>query len=134
MRRLFLGALVLLGACRDQGIQSSAGTLRLSPRQMDLGTAYVGHETRTQTFRLLNDGHSILALHWTLPEAPFQIDGLPAEAPTGEVDIIAHFTPTESGIFNGLLRVDSQANGSQEATLIGEGRELPTCPTADPCH
>ena len=134
MRSWLLGAMLVLAGCREQGLQGSTGTLRLSPSRVDFGPALVGQQTRTQTLQLLNDGRSTLPLHWTLPSGGFFFDTLPTEAPSGVTEITARFTPAAAGLFNRVLAVDSGGTGLQQVLLAGEGREIPQCPGSDSCH
>lgn len=134
MRRVVACALVSLAACRETGLMSSAATLRFDPDTLNFGAVYAGHEHKTLTVRLRNDGKTPVALEWGVPGAPFEVGPLPETLPSGVIEIPIDFSPAQVGSFTQVLRVDGNEGAmGHQVTLLAEARAVPDCPPAKAC-
>ena len=124
----FVAALCAL-SCRDPGLQSSMGPLHLMPDQVNFGSLYVG-QTAVAHATVLNDGRATVELSWSTPAAPFQMVDPPANAASGETDVVLSVHPVSAGDFRSVLAFDSEGT-HHEIELIGTANGIPQCPPVD---
>ncbi|MBS1149424.1 MAG: putative lipoprotein, partial [Myxococcaceae bacterium] len=133
MRSFVLCAVVVLAGCRQPPLNSSLGSVSVTPETLDFGAVYTAQETRTLTFRLTNDGRANLALEWSRPESPFHAMSLPDVVPSGETEISVVFAPAKDGKFKSTIQVQSEGQPPRIISLLGESLPVPTCPGTEAC-
>ncbi len=137
-----MGALLLVGlaaaapgaGCQDDSpLVSVVGRLRLSREAVSFPATYVG-VSRVETVRVLNAGRAPLEVSWSQVEAPFTVEGLPAQLGSTEVEVRVRFQPTQAGQYTATLTGTALGGGAVALTLTGEARPIPACPTPVACH
>jgi hypothetical protein len=97
--------------------QSQGALLVASPRVVSFpGTAIGGHATETATFS--NGGSEPLTINTVeLPSAPFSAEGAPVAgdtiAPGGSITVTVAFDPTQAGVFNGIIGLQTTGGSAQ---------------------
>ena len=133
MRSFIVCAVLVVAGCRQPGLSSSVGVLHASPNALDFGAVYTALESRTQTFRVANDGRASLSLVWAAPESPFHVTELPSTAPSGEMEITVTFAPARDGRYQSVIRLEAVDQPPQVISLVGEARPIPVCPPVGTC-
>ncbi|MBL8957277.1 MAG: tenascin-X [Myxococcaceae bacterium] len=126
-----VAGLALVTGCRDPGLKSSTGAVRLDPARLDFGRTLAGQSIDGH-LRVMNEGRSSVPLEWREVSAPFELVLVPLEAQSGGSDVTVRATPLTAGTFTATLSfvAEGQVYASE---LIVTGTDVPDCPVTDAC-
>jgi sugar lactone lactonase YvrE len=118
------------------GIAIGTPTASLSATSLSFGNQLVGTPSAAQTVTLTNNGTAALTISSTVATGDFALSNntcSSTEGPGGICTLSITFTPTASGLRNGVLTLmDNAGSGSQSVCLSGTGIALSGAITVAP--
>ncbi|HYX93061.1 MAG TPA: tenascin-X, partial [Myxococcaceae bacterium] len=129
---LVISVLALSAGCERSRLTDAAGRLTFVPEHVDLGEAVTGTSASAE-LAVVNGGRAPLEVIWEIPADPWEVSGLPASVPAGEVRLRITFHAREPGPSEAVLKAHV-GDRMASATLSARSVRLPDCPTPTPCH
>jgi hypothetical protein len=125
----------VVGACRDEGpLVGARGEVRLSGQEVAFPPAYVGGVREAQV-RVGNGGRAAVKVAWRGVAGPFTVEGLPERVEASqEVTVTVRFAPEAPGPYEATLVGTEEGGRAVSLRLVGQGLEVPACPTPVTCH
>lgn len=127
--------LVAASSCRDSGLRSATGQVRVTPETLDFGVAWANAQTLERTVEVVNGGRATVSLRWSPMNAPFELVDPPTEAVSGSTTLRLRFRPLVTGEVRAAVSVS--VDGEAEARMLavtGRARETPACVSDSPCR
>lgn len=134
MPRWLSALLLLLVACRGEGLTAGQVLLRLDPTSHDFGAVPLGGR-RVLAVRVFNDSRFVVRAQAAVAGPFLTVEPAAFALAPGETPLTVRYAPGALGVLDGGLTLTAEVQDLAPLTLrlAGESVAIPACPEPGPC-